>query len=180
MSEFEKTLSLEYHACFGDADAVKKYYETGVLSSGNFNGMGKSHLVKVSDMIEYLQNSIDPKDHEYAKLWMHYSSEEDVRHFYDSFRLKCAQYRTPRYFTHKLWAIEMLDKDTNMVNVNPWTIRALMFLIKIIVYPLKYIPSKSVLDMKEYKVITYRIGRVINGFSVDIHIPKKLASSQLN
>ena len=26
MSEFEKTLSLEYHACFGNADAVDKYY----------------------------------------------------------------------------------------------------------------------------------------------------------
>lgn len=174
MSEFEKTLSLEYHACFGDADAVKKYYETGVLSSGNFNGMGKSHLVKVSDMIEYLQNSIDPKDHEYAKLWMHYSSEEDVRHFYDSFRLKCVQYRTPRYFSHKLWAIEMLDQNSP-APVQPWLITFLMVLIKIIVTPLKFIPERRVMVMDNYKWISYRIGDVTNGYSVDIHVPKKFS-----
>jgi hypothetical protein len=172
MSEFEKTLSLEYHACFGNADAVDKYYQTGELSKGNFFGMGKSHLVKVSDMIEYLQRSNDPKDKEYAKLWYHYTDQTDERHFYDTFRLKSAQYRTPRQFKHKLWAVEMLDKDTKALK-QPKVISILLFLIKIIVYPLKYVPSRRVLEMDDYKVVTYRVGAVTNGCSVDIHIPKK-------
>lgn len=174
MSEFEKTLSLEYHACFGNADAVDKYYQTGILSAGNFNGVGKSHLVKVSDMIEYLQRSTDPKDKERARLWYHYTDQTDERHFYDTFRLKCAQYRTPRQFKHKLWAVEMLDKDTKALK-QPVLINVLMSLIKIIIYPLKFVPSRRVLEMGNYKVITYRVGDVTNGYSIDIHKPKKFS-----
>ena len=41
---------------------------------------------------------------------------------------------------------------------------------------LKYIPKKSYcLDMKTYKVIRYRVGSVENGYSLDIHIPKKFS-----
>lgn len=175
MSEFEKTLSLEYHACFGLEDAVKEYYETGVLSTDNFFGMGKSHLVKVSDMINFLQSSDDPKDHEWAKVWEHYSDDEDARHFYDTFRLKSAQYRTPRTFKHKLWAVEMLDQKSEEVYQQPAALRALMTLIKIIVTPLKFIPERRVMDMGQYKWVNFRIGDVTNGYSIDIHIPKKFS-----
>jgi hypothetical protein len=174
MSEFEKELSLEYHACFGEEDAVKRYYETGVLSKGNFNGMGKSHLVKVSDMVDYLKRSDDKKDQEYAKLWAHYSDELDTRHFYDTFRLKSAQYRTPKVFKHKLWVVEMITEDTE-VYIQPVLISVLLFLIKIIVYPMKFIPSKYVLEMGDYKVVNFRVGAVTNGYSIDIHIPKKFS-----
>ena len=175
MSEFEKYLSLNYHTCYGEEEAKEKYYTTGVLSAGNFKGMGRSHLVKVSDMVDYLKRSDDKKDHEYAKLWEHYSDEEDARHFYDTFRLKSAQYRTARTFKSKLWAIEMLDQKSEEVISQPKLINALMLLIKIIVYPLKYIPSKSVLVMGDYKIVNFRVGAVTNGYSIDIHIPKKFS-----
>jgi len=175
MSEFEKTLSLEYHACFGNADAVKQYYETGVLSSGNFFGVGKSHLVKVSDMIEFLRKSNDKEDRKRALLWSHYNSEsEDIRHFYDTFRLKCEQYRTPKVFKHKLWAVEMLDKNTEVIP-QPRVITALMFLIKIIVTPLKFIPERNRVDMGDYIWTTYRVGSVTHGLSVEIHRGKKFS-----
>lgn len=175
MSDFEKTLSLEYHACYGEQEAIDKYYQTGILSAGNFQGMGKSHLVKVSDMIDYLKKSDDKKDQKYAKEWEHYSTEEDTRHFYDTFRLKCAQYRTPRQFKHKLWAVEMLNNNTEEVIRQPRAITVLMVLIKIIVYPTKFIPSKQVLDMGQYKWVNFRVGDVTNGYSIDIHIPKKFS-----
>jgi len=174
MSEFEKELSLNYHSCFGEQKAIDKYYQTGVLSEGNFKGMGRNHLVKVSDMVEYIQNSADPKYREYAKVWEHYSSEEDTRHFYDTFRLKNRQERTVKVFKHKLWAIEMLGKDTEEIK-QPRLISILMLLIKMVVYPLKYVPSRRVLDMGNYKVITYRVGDVTNGYSIDIHKPKKFS-----
>jgi hypothetical protein len=174
MSEFEKTLSLEYHSCFGTQDAIDKYYQTGELSEGNFHGMGRSHLVKVQDMVDYLKRSDDPKDQEYAKLWEHYSDEEDVRHFYDTFRLKNRQQRTTKIFKHKLWAVEMLGKDSPAIS-QPKLISVLMLLIKIIIYPAKFIPSRRVLVMDTYKVITYRIGDVTNGYSIDIHKPKKFS-----
>jgi hypothetical protein len=178
LSEFEKYLSLNYHACFGAEEAIKQYYETGILSKGNFQGMGRSHLVKVSDMIEYLLRSKDPKDKEYAKLWSHYSDQQDIRHFYDTFRLKSAQYRTPKHFNHKLYAIEMLDKDMPVSDVKaltPWYIRALMAMITMIIIPLRYIPEKSVMRMPESTYYTLRIGSVFNGYSIEIQIPKKFS-----
>lgn len=178
MSEFEKTLSLEYHAYYGTQEAIDKYYQTGVLSSGNFNGMGRSHLVKIQDMIDFLNKSDDKKEHERAKLWSHYTDEEDARHFYDTFRLKCAQYRTPKVFKHKLWAVEMLNNSEEVIK-QPRLISILMLLIKIIIYPFKYVPSRRVLDMDTYKVITYRVGDVTNGYSIDIHKPKKFSFSRV-
>ena len=71
LSDFEKTLSLEYHAVFGTEEAMNRYYATGELSKDNFNGMGRSHLVRVVDMVEFLLRSIDPKDQQWASNWMH-------------------------------------------------------------------------------------------------------------
>jgi hypothetical protein len=174
MSDFEKYLSLNYHACFGTADAVKRYYETGELSADNFTGMGIAHLVKVSDMVTYLKSTNDPKDNLYAKVWEHYSDSEDIRHFYDTFSLKNIQERQTKIFKHKLWAVEMLSKDSPMPE-NGWLINTLMVLIKIIITPLKFIPSRRVMNMKEYKLISYRIGDVINGYTVEFQIPKKFS-----
>ena len=176
MSEFEKTLSLEYHVRFGTEEAVKQYYETGVLSDDNFIsiGVGKCHLVKVSDMIEFYMKSEDIRDHIYAKLFSHYTDEEDSVHFYDRFTLKSAQYRTPKHFNHKLYAVEMLDKDLpDVKTLSPWYIRILMAIISIVVIPLKFIPEKSILRMPEYILYRFRIGSVTNVYSVEFQIPKK-------
>jgi len=50
-----------------------------------------------------------------------------------------------------------------------WWQKALITIVK----PLSYIPDKSVLEMDAYRVITYRIGGVANGYSIDVQIPKK-------
>lgn len=174
MSNYEKKLSLEFHAIFGTENAVKQYYKTGILSEGNFKGMGKSHLVRVSDLIEYLQRSTIKKDHDYARNFYYYTDQTDEKHSYDTFRLKSAQYKTPKYFTHKLYAVEMLEKNTP-IRENLLAVRILMGLLTVLITPLKYIPKKSILIMDNYKMISYRIGDVTNGYSVEFTIPKKFS-----
>lgn len=159
MSDFEKELSLNYHACFGDADAVDKYYNEGVLSAGNLNGVGKAHLVKVQDMIDYYRKN---------------KKKEDERHFYDTFRLKNRQERQLKHFNHKLWAVEMINDNTEIIK-QPILLSILMFLIKIVVTPLKFIPERRRVDMGDYIWTTYRIGSVIHGISIDIHRGKKFS-----
>ena len=174
MSDFEKYLSLNYHAIFGEEDAVKQYYETGILSKSNFQGMGIAHLVKVSDMVTYLNGTGDPKDNLYAKVWEHYSDSEDIRHFYDTFSLKNAQQRTPKEFKNKLWVVEMCGKDDVLPKAKAG-VRVIMSMITILVYPLKYIPQKDVLVMDKYKCVTFRIGDVVHGYRVEFQIPKKFS-----
>lgn len=174
MSEFEKKLSLEYRSCFGDVDAIEKYYTTGVLSDGNFKGIGRSHLVKVTDMIEFLNASGKPKDKLHAENWMHYIDETDDRHFYDTFRLKNKQQRTAKKFNHKLWVVQMIDSETEQPALT-LGVRILMTIITTLVSPLKYVPRKSVLRMPEYTLYDFRIGDVVNGFKVEFQLPKKFS-----
>jgi hypothetical protein len=174
LSDFEKTLSLEYHACFGTADAVERYYATGELSRDNLKGVGRSHLVRVVDMVEFLLRSVDPKDRQWAKEWYHYASTEDNRHFYDTFRLKSAQYRTPKTFKHKLWVVQMLDKDEPLEKLS--MIQRFIFAsIVALVSPLKFIPEVRKVDMGDYIWTTYRIGDVTHGLTFEIHRGKKFS-----
>jgi hypothetical protein len=181
MSDFEKYLSLNYKVMFGTADAVKQYYETGVLSAGNFRVFGRSHLVKVGDFIRYLQKSSDEKDHDCAKLFYYYSDKADAQHFYDDFHLKTVRYRIPKQFKHKVWAVEMCGdydayKNDNVVLPKiSLGVRIIMTVINIFVYPLKYIPQKDILRFPNYKSITFRIGDVIHGYRVEFQIPKKFS-----
>ncbi len=175
MSEFEKNLTLNYKACFGTEEAVKRYYETGVCSEGNFNGMGRSHLVKVSDMVEFLESS---KDTDRAKMFKEqYITGEQAnhRHFWDFYRLKNGySYWNTRHFKHKLWVVEMLGKGEPKMK-QPLMTGIIIKIINVLVFPLKYVPQKSVLRMDEYTDYTYRIGSVVNGFSVEFQIPKKFS-----
>jgi hypothetical protein len=174
MSEFEKYLSLNYKANFGSAEAVEEYYATGKVTKANFFGMGRSHLVKVSDIIEFLQRSNDPKDKEYARMWYHYVDNTDERHFYDTFRLKSKQQRQTKKFNHKLWVVQMIDSETEQPALS-LGVRILMSIITTLVYPLKYVPRKSVLKMGDYTVYMYRIGGVSNGYCFEFQIPKKFS-----
>lgn len=174
MTDFEKKLSLEYKSFFGTEDAVKRYYETSILSAGNFLGMGKSHLVKVTDLIEYLQRSNKKGDKDYARLFYHYKDQVDDRHLYDYFHLKNAQQRTPKEFKHKLWVVEMCGKDDVLPKAKA-EVRVIMSMITILVYPLKYIPQKDVLVMDKYKCVSYRIGDVVHGYRVEFQIPRKFS-----
>jgi hypothetical protein len=179
MSEFEKNLSLNYKACFGTEEAVKSYYETGVCSKDNFKGVGRSHLVKVTDMIELLKKKNEiGEEKEYIKMFKEqYVTGEQAnnRHFWDFFRLKNGYDNwNVEHFNHKLWVVEMLGKNEPKVK-QPLMTGIVIATLNFILRPLKYIPERSVFRMDNYTDYTYRIGSVVNGFSIQFQIPKKFS-----
>ena len=177
MPEFEKQLSLTFKTCYGTQEAVDKYYERGILSSDNFNGVGRSHLVRVEDMVRHFFLS---GDKERGKMFQdQYFGEDtgDETHFFDHYRLKREHsvYTISR-LKRKVWVVETL-KDTERVNLN-WLMFTAIGLLNAFCFPLKYIPTKSVLRMDSYKCVTFRIGAVTNGLSVEFHIPKKFGFTE--
>lgn len=170
-SDFEKHLSLNYKTCYGTPEAVEKYYTTGVLSADNFKGVGRSHLVQIDDMISYLK-SVGDTDR--AKMFedQYRGNEANNKHFWDFYRYKHGSPWAIKSFKRKLWVVETLDKNEPRAKQPLW-----MNIINILLLPLyfimKYTPKKSVMKMKEYKNITYRIGGVTNGFKIEFQIPYK-------
>ena len=61
----------------------------------------------------------------------------------------------------KVWVIKMENKKVNLITK--------------ILYLLKWIPRKSILNIGNCKNITFRIGSISNGYSVEIQIPKKFS-----
>lgn len=181
LNDFEKELSLNYVSVFGTVEAVEEYYKTGKVSGDNFKGMGKNHLVHIDDMLQYLNSTGDQKDKDRAKMfWDMYKNPEteNDRYFYDFYRYSAGIPYATKKFNHKLWLVEYFgNTHTNDEPkiVLPVYQRILLGIITALVYPLKYVPQKSVLQMKDYRVVTYRVGAVTNGYSVDIHIPKKFS-----
>lgn len=169
-SDYEKYLTAHYKTCYGTQAAMDLYYKTGKLTKNNFMGAGRSHLVKVKDMVRFFRTT---GDDERADLFKHYlTSEPDDRHFYDNFRLSnCENGYTLKKFKRKLWVVELLDKDDDEKVKIPFMVHVL----NIILYPLKFIPEMSVLKMDEYKNVTFRLGGITNGFAIEFHIPKKFS-----
>lgn len=167
-TEFEKYLTLNYVSVFGSDEAMKRYYETGVVGADNFKNMGRNHLVKVDDLIKFLEDS---KDYQRAELYRkQYRAPEhvnDVTHLFDFFRYKHGSPYAIKKFKGKLWVVQLDGKDETASL--PVVIKVLNFLM----YPAKFIPKKSVLRMPEYKCITFRVGAVTNGLAIEFHIPKK-------
>ncbi|MBN1183460.1 MAG: hypothetical protein JXB49_14300 [Bacteroidales bacterium] len=179
MGEFEKHLSLNYVSCYGTPEAVKKYYKTGELSEDNFKGAGVNHLVQVDELIKfYGQFTESGGDIERANMYeRQYRAPEhanDNRFFFDFYSYKHGSQYATKKFKHKLWVVELLDSEEEQPKL-PVITRILMSIITALVYPLKYIPRKSVLHMPEYTNYSYRIGDVIHGFSVEFQIPKKFS-----
>lgn len=173
MSEQEKDLTLNYHGCFGSQEAVDKYYETGELSAENLLGVGRSHLVKIKDIVEFLEKHGKPNDAERIGMFKRqYVTLEDAeqRHFYNTIRLKRDKDKyVVKHFWHKVWVVVSVEKDEN--GKLPFMFKVFNVLYK----PLKYIPQHSVLRMDNYTLHMFRVGDVTNGYSVDIHIPKKFS-----
>lgn len=167
-SDFEKYLSANYKTCYGTQAAMDRYYKDGLLSKDNFLGVGRSHLVKVEDMIRFYVSTGNQKR---ADLFKHYlETEPDNKHFYDNFNLiQNDKTYTLKKFRHKLWVVELLDDDVKI------KIPIIVKLLNVILYPIKFIPSKSILKMNDYKCITYRIGAVTSGFALEFHVPKKFS-----
>lgn len=171
MSNLEKEIVLNYYNYFGTEEAIENYYKTGELSADNFKGMGRDHLVKITDMIEFLERLGNPRDKERIEMLKRQYitlEEAETRHFYVSIRIKrSASVHVVKHFKHKLWVVELTGKAENI---------KMPFMVKImngLYYPLKFIPKHSVLRMTEYSVHTFRVGAVTNGFAVEFHIPKK-------
>jgi len=72
-------------------------------------------------------------------------------------------------FKHKVWVVVLY------YNHPKYKAPVLVHVLNALCYPLKYIPERSVLRMDKYKIITFRIGSVMNGYSIDIEIPKKFS-----
>jgi hypothetical protein len=166
-SDFEKQLSLNYVSCYGDPDAVKSYYETGILTKRNVRSMGVNHLVKVDDLIAFFKSINDSRANIYEKQYRAPEHVDDTSHFFDFFSYKHGSQYAIKKFKRKLWVVQ-LDGKAEKAEI-PAVIKVLNFLMR----PLKYVPSRSVFCMKEYKLITYRVGGVTNGFKVEFQIPRK-------
>lgn len=170
-SDFIKNLSLNYVNVYGSDVAMNRYYETGVLDADNFKNVGRSHLVHVDDLIKYLR---DNKEFERANMYeRQYRSPEhvnDKRQFFDFYRYKHNSPYSVKKFKRKLWVVQLLGDKEKRTNT-PY----LVYVLNVILYPLKYIPTKSILRMKEYTNYRFRIGGVVNGFSIQIQIPKKFS-----
>jgi hypothetical protein len=165
-SDFEKELSLNYKNCYGTEEAVETYYKTGVLSNNNFIGVGKSHLVNVDDMIKFYEKSGNTERFEF---WT--SRRSAVNVFYDFYSLikEHTLWNTPK-LKKKVWVVAILDEDAPKVKI-PF----LVHVINVLLYPLKYIPRKDILRMDNYRNVTFRIGDITNGFSIEFQIPKKFS-----
>lgn len=168
MSEFQKHLALNYKTCYGSQEAVNRYYETGFLSKDNIKGQGVSHLIKVEDLVPFLTCTGQPE--RALSLKQQYLTLEtaDESHFYDNYVLNVSNEHIVKKFRRKLWVVQILDKDSSKAKIP-----VLIQILNIILYPTKFIPTKDVLKMPNYKVITYRIGSVSNGISIEFNIPKK-------
>jgi len=175
-SPWNQHLTLNYISVYGTEEAMKTYYETGVLSADNCKGMGRNHLVKVDDLIAYYKArpATDTWAHgRAASLHAQYRdpATHDMQFFYDFFTKEHGNEWQIVKFKHKLWVVNLLDK--NELRVTPLALRILNILIEPLVFLMKWIPRKDVLYMKQYRNVTYRVGDITNGFSVQFQIPKK-------
>jgi len=168
-TEFEKHLALNYVSVFGSEEAMKRYYETGVIGADNIKNMGRNHLVHVDDLIKFLEDSRDSRANIYKQQYRAPEHANDVTHMFDFFRYKHGSPYAIKKFRSKLWVVQLNGKDETASL--PVVIKVLNFLM----FPLKFIPQRSVLRMPEYKLVSYRVGAVVNGFKVEFQIPKKFS-----
>ena len=72
-------------------------------------------------------------------------------------------------FKKKLWVV------VRYFNYPKVKVPFLVHVLNVLAYPLKFIPTKSVLRMPEYTNYSFRIGSVVHGFEVEFQIPKKFS-----
>lgn len=170
LSDFEKHLSLNYISVFGSEEAMQHYYSTGELSADNFKNMGRNHLVDVDDYIKWLEQN---KEYDLADMYtIQYHALEhlnDTQHLFNFFRPERQSEYSVKTFKNKLWVVELLDASVKT------KVPLAITILNVLCFPLKFIPKKSVLRMPEYKVVTFRVGAVTSGFSVEFQIPKKFS-----
>lgn len=174
LSDFQKHLALNYVNKYSmSKEAIEDYYGNGTLTYDNLGNMGRSHLVKVTDLIDLMRFA--GKDDIADKYYNQYICPNgmDKKHFYDFFTTDHQNIWGIKKFKKKLWVVE-LHKEKVKLNI-PSHQRVLTKTLNAVLYPLKFIPKKSTLRMPEYTNHTFRIGNVTNGFSVEFQIPKKFS-----
>jgi len=169
-SEFEKQLSLNYKTCYGTQKAMDDYYSTGVVTKDNFQGQGRSHLVDVQSIYEYYIKTGDSRTKDFKEKYITFETAEQ-QGFYDNYKLvRGVNKYNVLIQKHKVWVVETLSKDEPKQKVP-----VLIPLLNWILYPLKFIPTKSVLRMDEYTNYSFRIGSVTHGYEIEFQIPKKFS-----
>ena len=173
-SVFQKYLSLTYKTCYGTPEAKDRYYETGLLSPDNFKGMGTSHLVKIEDMVVFMMSTGDEERAEmFAKQYLDSTTGHET-HFFDNFKYMHGSPWAVKLYKRRLWVVELLGDEKAELSLGTGIA---VTVLKAIIYPTKFIPRRSVLRMSDYKCVTYRIGSVVNGFSVEFNVPKRFSFS---
>ena len=184
MDEFEKHLTLNYRACYGTPEAVQNYYEHGILTEDNLLSGGRSHLVKITDLIKFYQERVSKnvsgtvdqrlQDVERVKNYTEFyitGETSHEKHWVDLFTLKDDVKRfTPRIFKRKLWVVVTYHNYDEKFKTP-----VLAKVLNALAAPLKYIPRKSVLKMDEYTIYSWRVGGVRNGYEIEFQIPKKFS-----
>lgn len=168
LTDVQKALTLSFKTCYGTPEAVKRYYETGELSEDNFRGTGTSHLVHVKDKIDFLTATGDTERAEMFSKQYITGETANERHLWDFYRYKHDSPWAVKYYRHKLWVVELLKDDQPKLQVP-----VLISILNVVLFPLKYVPRKLVLKMDNYTNYTFRLGDVINGFSIEFHVPRK-------
>lgn len=72
-------------------------------------------------------------------------------------------------FKRKVWVVVLY------YNHKKYRVPFLIHVLNVLAYPLKFVPKRSVLKMDKYKIITYRIGGIQNGYSLEFGVPKKFS-----
>jgi len=169
--DFIKHLSLNYISVFGTEEAIQQYYKTGVLSYNNFHSTGINHLVHVDDYIKFLDASGDISRANKYRWQYRNPNTTSQPSFFDFFRLKNNQIKwNLKKFKHKLWVVALLDEK----EIQP-KVPLLIYPFNALAYLLKFIPKKSILKMSEYTNVTFRVGGVSNGYSIEFQIPRKFS-----
>jgi hypothetical protein len=163
LSDYEKYLAINFVNLYGSREAVNHYYETGELTTENNKGVGVSHIVKREDFLNLLISTNDDRINLYKDKGDDYST------MFSFFKLKKSNEQEFNLYNKKVWVVQLLDDKTDI------KIPFLVNLIWGLSYPLKFIPKRNVLKMDGYKCITYRIGGVTNGYSIELQIPKKFS-----
>lgn len=112
LTDFQKHLSLNYVTCYGTPEAVEHYYSTGKLSPENNEGIGRSHLVKATDLITLL---LEQQERQRASLYQRqYTNQgngaDSTMHMYCFYRYKHGSPYAVKKFRRKLWVVELLGK----------------------------------------------------------------------
>lgn len=120
-SPWNQFLTLNYTSVYGTEEAMKRYYETGVLSPDNVKSAGRNHLVKVDDLIAFYQKQPANCLWEHgraASLHAQYRdpATRDMSFFFDFFTKEHGNEWVIRKFKHKLWVVALLDKKDPKVN----------------------------------------------------------------